>query len=266
MIHACLLLLGSNIMVGTVMSMVYMLGKDSILSSLLIYAPVTMISAVLIRDKYPASYTFSNLLAIGHGLAHLTYPFLNEHIGVNKSVDVWQDQIIHLGQSILVGALFFNSGDIKFKASALAFIMSNLVNVIVGYNCWGQWCHNLYVWISLAPALASGLHFATGTLFQNHRHIARYGFIIQGTSSIITFFLFKASDDMLKLFAVCRFFEIYFIVPHYTGFFYGRYIIYKRNSDSNKPGLVNAFLEIIGVRPTQPQISNYFSTTYKKNE
>lgn len=266
MMHACFLLLGSNIMVGTVMSMVYMLGKDSIISSILIYAPVTMISAVLIRDKYPASYTFSNLLAIGHGLAHVTYPFLNEHIGVNKSVDVWQDQIIHLGQSILVGALFFNSGDIKFKASALVFIMSNLVNVIVGYNCWGQWCHNLYVWVSLAPALASGLHFATGTLFQNHKHIARYGFIIQGTSSIITFFLFKASDDMLKLFAVCRFFEIYFIVPHYTGFFYGRYVIYKRNSDTNKPGLVNAFLEIIGVRPTQPPIANYFSTTDKKDD
>ena len=52
-------------------------------------------------------------------------------------------------------------------------------------------------------------------LFHNPKNIVMYGFIIQGTSSIITFFLFKASDDMLKLFALCRFFELYFIVPHY---------------------------------------------------
>ena len=226
-LQACMLLLGSNIMVGSVMTMVYLLGKDSIVSSLLIYVPVSMCSVVLVRDKYPTSYVVSNILAIGHGLAHVTYPFLNEHIGVDKSIDVWQDQIIHLGQSVLVGAIFFSSSDIKFRASSLLFVMCNLINVIVGYNCWGQWCHNLYVWISLAPALASGLHFATGTLFQNNKHVAKYGLIIQGTSSIITFFLFKSSNDMLKIFAACRFFEIYFIVPHYTGFFYGRYIIYK---------------------------------------
>jgi hypothetical protein len=77
-LQACMLLLGSNIMVGSVMAMVYFLGKDSVLSSLLIYAPVSMISVVLIRDKYPLSYTLSNLLAIGHGIAHVTYPFLNE--------------------------------------------------------------------------------------------------------------------------------------------------------------------------------------------
>jgi hypothetical protein len=256
--QACMLLLGSNIMVGTVMGMVYYLGKESIVSSLLIYAPVTMISVVLIRDKYPMSYVVSNLLAIGHGLAHVTYPFLNEHIGVDKSVDVWQDQIIHLGQSLLVGGIFFGSSGIQFRASALLFILCNLVNVIVGYNCWGQWCHNLYVWISLAPALASGLHFATGTLFHNSKSVAKYGFVIQGMSSVITFFLFKASDDMLKLFAVCRFFEIYFIVPHYTGFFYGRYIIHK-NSNS-KTGLVNSVLEISGIRPLSPSQQSYFHT------
>ena len=259
--QACMLLLGSNILVGSVMTMVYFLGKDSVLSSLLIYAPVTMISLVLIRDKYPFSYTFSNLLAIGHGLAHITYPFLNEHIGVNKSVDVWQDQIIHLGQSILVGAIFFGNSDFKFRTSAILFIMCNLLNVIVG---WGQWCHNLYVWISLAPALASGLHFATGTLFQNSEHVAKYGFIIQGMSSVITFFLFKSSNDMLKLFAVCRFFEIYFIVPHYTGFFYGRYIIYKNSN--RKSGTINAVLEITGVRPMSTIRPSYFSAIDDKTD
>jgi hypothetical protein len=94
-------LMMSNLMVGTVMTMVYYLGKDSIWSSLLIYAPVTLISAVLIRDNYSKQYLFSNVLAIAHGAAHVIYPFLNEHIGVNKEIDVWQDQIIHLSQSIL---------------------------------------------------------------------------------------------------------------------------------------------------------------------
>ena len=261
-LQACMLLLGSNIMVGSVMTMVYLLGKDSIVSSLLIYVPVSMCSVVLVRDKYPTSYVVSNILAIGHGLAHVTYPFLNEHIGVDKSIDVWQDQIIHLGQSVLVGAIFFSSSDIKFRASSLLFVMCNLINVIVGYNCWGQWCHNLYVWISLAPALASGLHFATGTLFHNSKSVAKYGFIIQGTSSIITFFLFKASDDMLKLFAVCRFFEIYFIVPHYTGFFYGRYMIHKNMK--RESSVINSVLEIIGVRPMPPYQQSYFNTAVEK--
>jgi len=263
--QACMVLLASNMMVGTVMSMVYYLGKDSFVSSVLIYAPVSMISYVLIRDRYPFTYTFSNLLAIGHGVAHVTYPFLNEHIGVNKSIDVWQDQIIHMGQSILVGAIFFNISSIKFRLVSILFVMCNLLNVIVGYNCWGKWCHNLYVWVSLAPALASGLHFATGCLFQNQKDVATYGFMIQGTSSIITFFLFKSSDDMLKLFALCRFFEVYFIVPHYIGFFYGRYVIYKRFGSKNN-GFLNGFLEVIGVLPSNiNQISNaeYFGDTQK---
>ena len=271
LVQACTILLGSNLIVGTVMSIVYWFGKDSWISSIVIYAPVSLISLVLIRDKYPFSYILSNLLAIGHGLAHVTYPFLNELIGVNKSIDVWQDQIIHLGQSILVGAIFFNNSTQQIKVASLVFALCNLVNVIVCYNCWGQWCHNLYVWVSLAPALASGLHFATGCLFQNQRQVAQYGFIIQGTSSIITFFLFKASDDILKLFALCRFFEIYFIVPHYVGFFYGRYIIYKKHK-SNTGTLINGFLEVIGVYPTQmnietmPSLTSYFNTKEIKND
>ncbi len=244
------------------MTMVYYLGKDSPWSSLLIYAPVSMISYVLIRDKYPITYTISNILAIGHGIAHVTYPFLNEHIGVNKSIDVWQDQIIHLGQSILVGAIFFNQSSTKFRMGAILFVLCNLLNVIVGYNCWGKWCHTLYVWISLAPALASGLHFATGCLFQNEKNVATYGFIIQGTSSIITFFLFKSSDDMLKLFALCRFFEVYFIVPHYIGFFYGRYVIYKRYN-TKKNGNIKALLEVIGVLSSNIQNADYFNVIQK---
>ena len=67
---------------------------------------------------------------------------------------------------------------------------------------------------------------------------------------------------MLKLFAVCRFFEIYFIVPHYTGFFYGRYMIHKNmNRESS---VINSVLEIIGVRPMPPYQQSYFNTEVEK--
>ena len=225
--HTCAILVVSNITLSLFMSLVYFFGKDSIISSIIIYVPISTITLVLIRDKYAFSYTFSNLLAIIHGIAHIAYPFLNENIGINKNIDVWQDQLIHLCQAILVCSIFFDS-NIKFQIFSALFVLYNILNVFVGYCCWGQSCHNVYNWFSIAPSLASGLHFATGCLFQNPKNIVMYGFIIQGSSSIITYFLFKASDDMLKLFALCRFFELYFIVPHYTGYIYGRYIIYEK--------------------------------------
>ena len=110
-----------------------------------------------------------------------------------------------------------------------------------------------------------------------------YGFIIQGSSSIITYFLFKASDDMLKLFALCRFFELYFIVPHYIGYIYGRYIStvgyiygryiiyekynkYKYNKYKyNKYNKITGILDKIGFIPNQissmslSTLSNYYT-------
>jgi hypothetical protein len=235
------------------MTMVYYLGKESIWSTALIYAPISLISVVLIRDNYSKPYLFSNLLAISHGIAHLVYPFLNEHIGVNKEIDVWQDQIVHLLQSVLFASLFFRDSGTNFKFASILFVLSNVVNVLLGYHCWGEECHNLYVWISLSPALASGLHFATGTLFQQTRQVARVGFLIQGTSSIITFFLFKSSDDMLKLFALCRFFEVYFIASHYIGFFYGRYL------KSRQKKYVPLILETLGIYPNSDANKQYFA-------
>lgn len=243
----------SNFMVGTVMSLVYYLGKESIYSSLLIYGPVSLISVVLIRDNYSKPYLFSNILAICHGIAHLVFPFLNEHIGVNKEIDVWQDQIVHLLQATLFASLFFNNSGSKFKILSILFVMANVLNVLLGYYCWGEQCHNLYVWVSLSPALASGLHFATGTLFQQTREVAKLGFMIQGTSSIITFFLFKSSDDMLKLFALCRFFEVYFIASHYIGFFYGRY------QKSQQKKCVPLILETLGIYSNSDHNKQYFA-------
>jgi hypothetical protein len=206
-------------------------------------------------------------LAIGHGLAHVIYPFLNKEIGVNRLVDVWQDQIFHLGQAILFSSIFFDSSK-SFRTISIIFCLSNILNVIAGYYCWGKECHDFYVWLSLAPALASGLHFATGTLFQNSRTVAIYGFLLQGTSSVLTYFMFKASDDILKFFALCRFFEIYFIASHYVGFFYSRYVIYKQTSDS-KHNILSAFLQVIGIYPSEISnntiglLQNYFDRTIK---
>jgi hypothetical protein len=243
------MLMMSNVMVGTVMSMVYYLGKTSVFADALIYGPATLIGIVSLRDGCSKTFIFSTALALCHGYAHLRYPFLNEEIGVNKSVDVWQDQIVHLLQSALFASIFFSRISLRFDMYATTFVLTNVLNVVLGYFCWGQTCHNAYVWVSLAPALASGLHFATGTLFSQSLQTAKMGFLLQGTSSIITFFLFKSSDDILKLFALCRFFEIYFIVPHYVGFFYSRY---KKN---------HGFLQIIGV-----QSAKYTDTKYIRDE
>jgi hypothetical protein len=137
--------------------------------------------------------------------------------------------------------------------ASLLFVASNIVNVLLGYYCWGKQCHNLYVWVSLSPALASGLHFATGTLFQQTINVAKTGFLIQGASSIITFFLFKASDDILKLFALCRFFEVYFIASHYYGFLYGRFMKSKQKK------CIPLLMETLGIYPNSDPNKEYFA-------
>jgi len=222
-IESGLLLLAANATVYFTMGLIQVLGKESLGSWLLIYGPIVLLNAVSLRDHAPAIYVFSQWLAIGHGLAHVFYPFLDEHSGVVKSVDVWQDQLLHLGQAALFGLIFFSRSGRTFKVAALLFVLANVVNVILGYLCWGQECHDMYVLVSLAPALASGLHHATGALYMTEFEVAATGFAMQGLSSVVTYFLFKASDDMLKFFALTRFFELYFIVPHYVGFFYSRW-------------------------------------------
>ena len=123
------------------------------------------------------------------------------------------------------------------QIGCVVFIAANLVNVLAGYFCWGKECHEIYVAISLFPALASGLHFAAGALFRAPPKVAAAGFTMQAFSSLSTYFLFKASDDILKTFALCRFFEIYFIAPHYVGYFVSRF---------NDSGLTLDWLKVRG--------------------
>lgn len=268
-IHSSFLLIASNLLILITMSLVYFLGKDTVLSDILIYGPISAIIFVLIRDKFTFSFVFSCILALLHGLAHKFYPFLDEVVGVNTSIEVWQDQLIHLGQAILFSSLYYDYYDLFLRRTFGILISGNIINVILGFFCWGEWCHKYYVWVSLLPALASGLHFATGALYHTPLNVATCGFILQGISSISTYFLFKSSDDILKLFALCRFFEIYFIVPHYIGYFYSRYVITKVASNDNSK--INTFLQIIGIYSISlivkiiPHLNNYFFVTSKLN-
>lgn len=255
-VHAGVLLLFSNLMVASMMAVVYLLGKDNPLTNLFIYGPITGILIVLVRDKYAFLYTVSSLLAIAHGVAHVLYPFLDESSGVNHEVEVWQDQVVHLFQAVLFSVIFFNQNSVLFTAYSLALMTGNVVNVALGYTCWGKSCHNLYVWVSLLPSLSSGLHFATGAFFLAPKNVGKYGFAIQATSSVCTYFLFKASDDILKLFALCRFFEIYFIAPHYLGYFYGRYTITKETPGYENMPMLEVILKILGIYANDMEESN----------
>lgn len=244
--YAGALLTASNVLVYSMMAIVYIFGKETLLSNLFIYGPIAGIITTSVRDKYSFTFVLSSSLAAAHGVAHVVYPFLDEVTGVNHR-DVWQDQLLHLGQSVLFSSIFLNNSSLLFTVYSFAFMLGNLFNVILGYNCWGESCHDLYVWVSLLPALSSGLHFATGTLFQTTKETCTLGFAIQGCSSIMTYFMFKGSDDILKIFARCRFFEIYFIAPHYIGFFHSRYLITKTLPNYDNMDKLEKILRIMGI-------------------
>jgi hypothetical protein len=264
--YAGALLTASNFLVYSMMYVVHIFGKESMLSNLFIYGPIAGIITTSVRDKYSFTFVLSSALALAHGVAHVVYPFLDEDIGVNRSIDVWQDQFLHLGQSVLFSSIFLNNSSLFFTVYSFAFMLGNLLNVILGYNCWGESCHDLYVWVSLLPALSSGLHFATGTLFQTTKKTCTYGFVIQGCSSIITYFMFKGSNDILKTFARCRFFEIYFIAPHYAGFFHSRYLITKTLPNYENMNNDEKFLRILGIYSndiTEDNLSFFNNYFYK---
>jgi len=258
--YASTFLLVSNILVCSMMTVVYFLGKNSMASNLFIYAPIAGIITASVRDKYPFTFVLSSSLAAAHGVTHILYPFLDETTGVNHNIDVWQDQFLHLGQSVLFTSIFLNNSSLIFTVYSLIFMMGNIFNVIIGYLCWGEHCHDIYVWVSLLPAVSSGLHFAIGALFQTTKEISTYGFAIQGCSSIMTYFMFKGSDEILKTFARCRFFEIYFIAPHYVGFFHSRYLITKTMPDYETMNANQKILHIMGIYPNE--ITKYNMTLF----
>ena len=146
-------------------------------------------------------------------------------------------------------------------------ILGNIINVLTGFFCWGKTCHNIYVCISILPALSSGLHFAIGSLYHTNINIATCGFLLQGTSSILTYFMFKQSDEILKLFALCRFFELYFIVPHYVGYFNSRFQIVREMSNISYFDKFMYFLGCYSIPLSNKNLhllENYFNFNKKK--
>merc|ERR1719188_1330301 len=100
-LSAAFILLQGSMLLSVHMLMVYMMGSWSVGSHILIYAPITVMTFVLIRDGYHPYAIISALIAICHGLTHQNYPFLDEHTGVVHDVDVWQDQVVHGSQAVL---------------------------------------------------------------------------------------------------------------------------------------------------------------------
>ena len=223
LIQATKRLLEAQAMVCSLMSLVYYFGNTSLISTVIIYGPITLLSTYAIINNYSRIYVCACLLAIAHGYCHCIYKFLNESIGVNTMVPVWQDQILHLFQAILFSVLFFDRGRL-FKILTTLFVIGNICNVIVGYNCWQTSCYYIYTWMAIIPTLSSGYHFALGCLFQSSRETAIYGFVMEGGVAMVIYLLFgDGTTRIIKLFSKLRFFEIYFIGPCYIGFLNYKY-------------------------------------------
>merc|ERR1712232_723925 len=233
---AVLLLLQGSLLLVLHIGVVYLLGKESIISVIFIYAPITFMLLVHVRDKYSHVVVISCLIAIAHGLAHLNYPFLDDVHGVNHEVDVWQDQCVHCSQAFLFAYIWWDHLNQVGKVAVSMFTLACIVNIGVGYHCWNSWCYDLYVWVSLPAAIASGLHFAIGAMFKCPPGVGKWLCFFQGLQTIGFYFFFKSSDEVLKIFATTRFFEIYFIVPHFIGFINGRLDLhFKSASECTSP-------------------------------
>jgi len=222
--HAAGMIMLGNLSVGANLAVVWHLGQTSPWSAVVIYGPLAIAVFFMIRDKVSKVMIFSSCIALGHGLAHLFFPFLDSVKGVNHEVDVWQDQILHAFQGVLFSYIFWQHSNVFFKVFCKLFCAGLVLNVLVAIPCWNSWCYDAYVWLSLIPATASGLHFAIGTIAYVPERVGWYACVMQGASSVCTYFIFRSSDDILKFFAACRFFEVYFIAPHLVGAIYSRFV------------------------------------------
>ena len=78
--------------------------------------------------------------------------------------------------------------------------------------------------------------------------------------------MFKQSDEILKLFALCRFFEIYFIVPHYIGYFNSRYQIVREMKNTSYFDRLMYFLGCYSLPlsiKNLPLLESYFVSKHK---
>jgi len=143
-------------------------------------------------------------------LKPMAYDPMLKHSGVSKAA---------LASTAKASSLCFGKWG---KMVVLLFIAGNIFNIGVGYHCWTSWCYPLYVNISLIPALSAGLHFAIGGMLKCPRGVCVWLCGFQAFFTAIYWYSFKSSDDILKLFAGTRYFELFAIAPHLVSYINGR--------------------------------------------
>merc|ERR1712217_707210 len=126
----------SSICIGVFLAIVWVLGQDSIFSTMVIYGPLSFATILMIRDKFSKVMIVSSCVALGHGLAHKVFPFLDSEVGVNHEVDVWQDQILHAFQGVIFSFIFWQNSGRNFKILCGLFVMGLSLNVMIASVCW----------------------------------------------------------------------------------------------------------------------------------
>ena len=221
-------LLNSSLAVAALMVTTYFLPIDSLVASILIYAPITIIISQELHDNGLNFFTVSSILSVIHGLTHNNYRFLSIDKGFDRrEIDgVAFDQVLHLAQAILFLVICRNrkTNNYFINLFSCSLVVGNSVALFFANKCLNTEakCYDLFVKFSVFQTVASGIHFAIGAegpIKEQDRNFFFY--FMQGFSALIIRASFKHSNDIIKLFSRTRFFESYFIVPHVVGYFNG---------------------------------------------
>ena len=143
---------------------------------------------------------------------------------------MWQDQVVHVAQPLLVTAVFLAPvlrdmhdwpalKSSVFLSLWFAYVATVYTNVYVGYICWGKACHEFFVNVSFSAGVGSGLHVAIGASHKARAKVAFWMQVVMGTNAAIFFFVFRAYNWVLVYMAISRFFELYFIAGHLPVYF-----------------------------------------------
>ncbi len=222
-----------SVAVATVMFTTYFLPEDSFISTLIIYAPISLLilDDCVTPNKF-SLFTSSSILSVVHGWTHYNYRFLSSENGVDRWVEgVTIDQCIHLIQAFLFLYLCKTKSNSFFVHTFGYFIVTgNIFALYLANNCFHALsnCYDLFVQYSIFQSFASGLHFAIGAQgpIQEQSFLI---FLIQGIAALAIRSSFISSSEIIKVFARARFFESYFIVPHVIGFVEEETLRIKRN-------------------------------------
>ncbi len=263
----------SNVITYSMIPLVYLLGKNPTLTNTLIYMPILIMIMTSVRDKYSFIFVLSCIHVVLHGLGHIAYPLVDESdIGHNKSVEAWPDVLFHSMEAVLFCNILMKNSSVVFKMFSFAFIIANFLSILVAHSCWGKECHELCLWVMLLTTISGGSHHAMAALFQTTKEVCTYGSVIQIFSAIITYSISKfLTYDIMIIYARYRIYELYFIVPHYVGYFHSRYLITKTLPNYYKMNNITKILKIIGIysheitKNNLPHFTNYLNEIQKSD-